>query len=129
MRESLCLGIKNMDRKKAFSVLGVDDSVSSHEVEERFRVLANDAHPDKGGSDQLMSELNDARATAIKFIDNGNALVPAKALQSALIAVQSQALAQQHLSNRILESRKDISARTTNKLRTKRVRLDSNRIS
>ena len=64
-----------------------------------------------------MSELNEARETALKFIGDANAMVPVKALQGALIAAQSHALARQHLSHRILESRKEIKDRATNKLR------------
>lgn len=112
---------KYMDTTKAFLALGLNRTASSQEVEDRFRSLANDVHPDKGGSDEQMSELNEARATALKFIADSNALVPEKALQEALVAVQSKTLNQQDLSNRIAESRKIIRDRTTNKLRKYRL--------
>ena len=117
MRSPWSLGTKHVDSTQAFVILGLDNSASTQEVEERFRSLANDAHPDKGGSDQQMSELNEARATALKFLGDVNAMVPAEALQGALIAAQSHALARQHLSHKIAESRKEIRDRATNKLR------------
>ncbi len=46
------------------SVLG--DLKTAAEVKERFRALALDAHPDRGGSDDEMSRLNVARQAAEK---------------------------------------------------------------
>jgi hypothetical protein len=39
-------------------------------VEERYRALARERHPDSGGSDSMMAELNRARAEARKELGN-----------------------------------------------------------
>lgn len=43
-------------------------AVTERLIEVEFRRLAKDAHPDRGGSDAAMSELNQARADALKEI-------------------------------------------------------------
>lgn len=47
------------------AVLGVT-TASREAVEQAFRRLANERHPDKGGSTAAMAELNEARAAALK---------------------------------------------------------------
>ncbi len=42
--------------------------LSKAEVDERYRELAREAHPDRGGSNEEMSELNQARAEALKEV-------------------------------------------------------------
>jgi hypothetical protein len=42
--------------------------VTREQVEARFRALAGVRHPDKGGSDAMMAELNAARAEALREI-------------------------------------------------------------
>lgn len=64
-----------MEREQAYDVLGIDESVSVQEIEERFRELANEKHPDKGGSVGEIMELIEARN---KVLDEtaSNMLVP-----------------------------------------------------
>lgn len=52
------------------SVLGFStfDGLSAATIEARFKKLAKTAHPDAGGSDAAMAELNQARADALKEI-------------------------------------------------------------
>lgn len=47
------------------SVLGVSRVATKDEIEAAFRRLARERHPDAGGSDAMMAELNAARSTAI----------------------------------------------------------------
>lgn len=50
-------------------VMGFNGAVVTREqVEARFRALAGVRHPDKGGSDAMMAELNAARAEALREI-------------------------------------------------------------
>lgn len=53
-------------------VLGFRDarSVSRDDVEVRFRQLARERHPDHGGSDSMMAELNLARARATQELQS-----------------------------------------------------------
>lgn len=47
-------------------VLKVPKDAARNDVEAAYRRLANERHPDKGGSDAMMAELNAARARALK---------------------------------------------------------------
>ncbi len=46
-------------------VLGLRPNASREQVETMFKLLAQTAHPDKGGSNEAMAELNAARAAAL----------------------------------------------------------------
>lgn len=48
-----------------WDVLGVRRDASRAVIEANFRSLANDRHPDRGGSNEAMSELNRARTEAL----------------------------------------------------------------
>ena len=47
-------------------VLGVAQTATRDEIERAYRERARSAHPDAGGSDALMAEINAARAAALK---------------------------------------------------------------
>jgi len=51
--------------KNWWDVLEVRPDASRDAIEANFRRLARDRHPDQGGSDQAMAELNEARAAAL----------------------------------------------------------------
>jgi len=48
-----------------WDVLQVKPDASPDVIEANFRRLAQDRHPDRGGSDSAMAELNQARADAL----------------------------------------------------------------
>lgn len=48
-----------------WEVMGLNGSESKDAIRSRFRELARQRHPDSGGSDQLMAELNEAYKTAM----------------------------------------------------------------
>jgi len=106
-----------METKEAFSILGLDLQATSHEIEEKFRILAKEAHPDKGGTAEAMSEINEARATALKSIADSTSLVPVNLVRDLVAASQAESNKQQNLTKRVVESREEISRRSTNKLR------------
>lgn len=60
-------------RREWRTVLGIEANkvVSVAEVEAAYRQLASKRHPDKGGSDAAMAELNEARAAALKYLGTG----------------------------------------------------------
>lgn len=52
--------------KSAHEILGVKPGASRDEIEAAFRARAKFAHPDHGGSDAAMAELNRARQEALR---------------------------------------------------------------
>jgi len=48
------------ERKKALTVLGLEEGISFSEVRKRYRKLARDHHPDRGGDKERLQEINDA---------------------------------------------------------------------
>ena len=56
-----------MEPKEAFKVLGLHRPTTSEEVDARYRQLATERHPDRGGSDDDMAVLNDARTGALRL--------------------------------------------------------------
>lgn len=109
-----------MNSTRAFEILGIQGHPTPAEIEQSFRALASEAHPDKGGSDQQMSELNEAKAVALGFINGANALVPVQIFQNALIVAQSHAAERHQRAQRLTESKKEVKTLATNKLRSYR---------
>jgi len=58
-------GQTNMSRAEALDVLGLEEGAGEAEVNEAYRRLMAQVHPDKGGSDWLAAKLNDARKTLL----------------------------------------------------------------
>ena len=63
-----------MDRHEAMAVLGLSGDPTVEEIESRFRELAHDLHPDKGGDHEAMTKLARAR-DAVLDINSSTALV------------------------------------------------------
>jgi curved DNA-binding protein CbpA len=51
--------------KRLYSILGIDEKASPEEIRKAFKNKAKKAHPDKGGSNEEMSELNKALSILI----------------------------------------------------------------
>jgi hypothetical protein len=54
--------------RSCWDVLGIEEGADEEEIDQAFRAKAKEAHPDRGGSTELMAELTNARATAMKMI-------------------------------------------------------------
>jgi hypothetical protein len=54
--------------RSCWDVLGIEEGADDEEIEQAFRTKAKECHPDRGGSNELMAELTNARATAMKMI-------------------------------------------------------------
>lgn len=57
--------MKRMDKEEAFRKLGLPSNASRDEINSIFRERAQISHPDKGGDNNEMSELLEARDTAL----------------------------------------------------------------
>jgi len=67
MMEKAFSGFVALPAPKAWhQVLGVSPAASRDEIERAFRILAKTAHPDAGGSNTAMAELNDARRQGLE---------------------------------------------------------------
>lgn len=56
---------ENMSRDEALEVLGLSEGASETEINEAYRRLMAQVHPDKGGSDWMAAKLNAARRTLL----------------------------------------------------------------
>jgi DnaJ-class molecular chaperone len=64
--------------------LGLDPSATEDDVKARYRELAMDAHPDRGGSAERFQEVKNWRDQAIKEIGYGYTLANARSQLHAL---------------------------------------------
>jgi len=73
-----------MNAASAFEILGLPSSATDADIEERYRELAREKHPDAGGSEDDMRQLNVARDVANEAVKPGP-LVPLEVAQSLVI--------------------------------------------
>lgn len=55
----------SMSRTEALEVLGLEEGASEADVNEAYKRLMGQVHPDKGGSDWMAAKLNTARKTLL----------------------------------------------------------------
>jgi curved DNA-binding protein CbpA len=55
-----------MTRDEALAVLGLKGQVSPDAVNDAYRRLMKEFHPDRGGSNYLASKINEARAVLLQ---------------------------------------------------------------
>lgn len=60
------VGLPAPGERPWWEVMGLNGTESHQVIKDRYRVLAKTRHPDRGGSDQQFSELNQAYNTALK---------------------------------------------------------------
>ncbi len=54
-----------MSKSEALEILGLENGASTSEINEAYRRLMSQVHPDKGGSDWMAVKLNAARKTLL----------------------------------------------------------------
>jgi hypothetical protein len=62
---SLMVASPNWAPRTCWDILGIKPGSGEADIDRAFRDRAKTAHPDRGGSDSLMAELNKARADAL----------------------------------------------------------------
>jgi hypothetical protein len=105
-----------LDVKAAFELLGLPLSASAEEIDDRYRDLARDAHPDAGGSETRMRELNTARDLAKVSLAAGTAIVPASLIRDLILASQG-AMGQQERREEARGLARRMTHRATSRLR------------
>lgn len=58
-----------MKKKEALSILGLTDSYSTDDARVAWKSLAKTAHPDAGGSDEQMREINEAYDVVLSLFE------------------------------------------------------------
>lgn len=71
---------------EALNLLGLKEESKAEDLDEKYRVLAASAHPDKGGSDEEMQRLNVARDIVSASYKSRSALIPIDAIKEIVIA-------------------------------------------
>jgi hypothetical protein len=85
-----------MDTRSAFGLLGLPLTASPEEIEDRFRELARERHPDVGGSGDAMGDLNSARDVALASLTTTTAVVPSSFLRDLVVASERNTVRQEH---------------------------------
>lgn len=57
-----------MDIEQAYNILGIDNNSTYNDARSRFRYLAKQYHPDKGGSNHLFQQINNAWSLLKDFL-------------------------------------------------------------
>lgn len=57
---------RRMTRREAAEVLGVDEHATKEEILAEYRRVIKQVHPDRGGSDYLAAQVNEAREVLLR---------------------------------------------------------------
>lgn len=106
-----------MKPETALDILGIEGETTPEEIDGRFRTLANEHHPDRGGTDQSMAELNEARAVALRSLISSDVMVPVKALPTAIAQYVAHEKQRHLVDVRVVKAQEEVRLRSTNKLR------------
>ena len=105
-----------MNTTRAASILGLSPDASKEEIDERFRDLAKQTHPDLGGSEVSMSTLLEARDAMLDARRQESLPVP-KDLELAIRTISVDARDQRIIENATREVRESVKRKATGKSR------------
>lgn len=108
-----------MEVKKAFEILGLHESATESEIEASFRSLALARHPDRGGSDAEMQELNTARSVANSVARN-TAIIPISVVKDIVAATTNALTIRSEISRDIGVAVSQIKEKATGQLKQSR---------
>jgi len=106
-----------MDYKKAFSLLGLPTDSSLDDVEKAYKKLVPESHPDKGGSDEKMTALNEARNFLREYFSGSN--LPAIIQQFGIAVRDMNAIAinQRNIERKVEKATEDVRKTATDRLK------------
>ena len=109
-----------MDFRRALNELGLKLPTTPYEIEERYKILANQRHPDRGGTHETMTALNNAKDVALASLESHGNLVPQEAI-APLVATLASLEEHRRLTEKLENSSEQLRLRSTNKLRRLRI--------
>ena len=96
-----------MDPQDAFRFLGLDRTATPQAVDEKYRELAKELHPDHGGTDESIAQLGAARSVAMSSLNYWGSLV------SALAAIRSGQEQQRMHAERVAKAEETLRIRSS----------------
>jgi len=106
-----------MDTQTAFRILELLPSSSPDEIDLAYRRLARHRHPDAGGSEAAMAELNEAREVALTSKSRTTALVTLETIRDIVVASNQELAQRQELRAETAQIVERLKERATNRLR------------
>lgn len=106
-----------MNLEEARRLLGVATDASREDIDSQFKSRANSAHPDKGGADDDMAQLLEARDIALCGLTITSALVRVDVLQGALQAISTEGNRRREIESTATALQSNLKAKSTNPLR------------
>lgn len=107
-----------MDLNEALSIFEMKLDSSIEDIEKSYKKLAMKFHPDKGGTDEEMSKLNEAKAILEKELSSKNVPAVIKQFEIALREVNTAAQTQKNVEKRAAKLESDIHKTATNRLKS-----------
>lgn len=105
-----------MNYIEAITILEVDQHCSIEEVEKSYKALASKHHPDKGGENEFMVKLNDARDVLVSHLSASNLPSVFKQLELSVLNMNIAAQEQRAIQKKVEKIEKEIKSTATSKL-------------
>lgn len=106
-----------MDYKKAISLLGVSTESSLDDIEKAYKNLVQEYHPDLGGSDKKMAELNEARDFLREYFAGSNFPAILQQFEVAVRDMNAIAINQRNVERKVEKATEDVRKTATNRLK------------
>lgn len=105
-----------MDFNKAVNLLGVAENASYEEIDNAYKQLAQKRHPDKGGSEADMIQLNKARIFLLEHLSAKSLPLVQKQLELAIQKINDISITQKICARKVEKIERNILKIKTNKL-------------
>lgn len=105
-----------MDFNEAINILGVTENASYEEIDNAYKLLAQKRHPDKGGNDDDMVQLNEARIFLLEHLSAKSLPLVQKELELAIQKINDISITQKISARKAEKIERNILKIKTNKL-------------
>jgi hypothetical protein len=111
-----------MEIEAAYATLGLTATATAKEVKDKFRKLAVSTHPDRGGSDDLMAKLIDARDRVLEEIPQSSALLPISVVAAIVATTIAKSSAADTIKQQVRDAKLEIRDISTSRLKNRLTR-------